>query len=288
MITEIKNLLGITDIAELSLVITIFTFIAGYLLNRVYDHWKEIRRLKDINEYIMFSVKRIYKPLKSQIAHVEDLINQLKEEKSRDYIFAYHDNLNTNLFDDIKNYDFYKAFIYRRFFQFHCFTKRYIKIYSSLSRTIREIKSTHESNHRIFNEFVSKYINSNEELRLHTGKIEELYWAFRNENKRISIKQDQFLVEFDKIMHKIGSEQITDSYEREKLMMQPLINLYRDFEGDERSLLIFDYAKKCGYALKDIDKTRGIYLNLFNKQLITLKNCEKILLFLTRAKCLNS
>ncbi len=270
-----NKLLGVSFDTIFTTVVTISIFVLGYLFNRVYEWRKGIRHFKDVRKLVRSHLESLLEPTDKQITEYKEFGEYLASHKLDDR--AFHESpIQTDFLSNLPYLDIFQAFKLGSRKQR---TQR-IEAFNSMFQAIKFIerqnsitKMEFSELHRSRSEYIAIWNSSNDAmLRFHD---QLLGFARRN---RLARNQDVFFTELNIIVHNLTEQK--DSSDTEILFnhfVEPIIDLVKKFNPDQRTDILSPLALKSSKARKDLIRLLDVYSGFYLEQSSNLKKRRDII-----------
>ncbi|MBI1934001.1 MAG: hypothetical protein HYS24_15830 [Ignavibacteriales bacterium] len=258
-----NSLWGISYDTIFTTLITIFIFLLGFWINKIFEARKEKKRLKDIKDYFFSLCSFLEKPVKIQIDVFKGYKNNFLSEEQINFMFKDTIDLDVKNLKSISNEDLYKSLYLSKKNTVEEKTTKFNDISNSINYIEKQKVNTSLNFSRLYEDF-KKYENQWTE---NLDKILRAYDNFRAINKQYDILNDPFLVDIDRVLVKWSKlENSSNIYVTFRELVTPLRLICKKFFEDPRSLSLLNISIQASYAFNSIDKLRKEYGNLFDAE----------------------
>lgn len=254
------SFLGVSFDSIFQAIITVFIFAAGYGINQITEYFKERKRLKELEEYIINLIELLELPLTKQKDTLIDFTKKLKEKKEQHYTLVEITSFQPRLLTEINNNDLYTIFVKNKKGRIEKKTELFAQLRGKLFFIDRIKKTLPISFLELANKLESYVLIYKENIKPTDDEFSRL--ITQNNNQGLEI--DNLINEIDDIRYKWtllpDFQDINISYENYIL---PLKEICIKYIRDTRIELIKKHTYECIYAYKNIEEVKYFFRKKF-------------------------
>jgi len=246
--------------------VTIIIFVSGYLITRYIERKKEKERLKDIRLYFFTIADNLINPIELLIKSYRQLSETIADKKHKDFGLGESHELYLDSIRSLSQVDLFTILISDNK---HGDEQEKSKHFKNVFDTFEFIRLQNERVKRNFSYFDSEQRIYSRQWNDNANSIARLFENFKSSNIRNNIPKshDQFLGEFDNIMHK--STQVDDYrniYVVKEHLIDPLKELCKKHEDDPRAIILIPFIIECRMAFENIVNLKVLFSRAFDEE----------------------
>lgn len=274
---------GISIDALLSAFIAIFVFVVGFLLNKIYENYKEKKRLLGIESFFWTVVDSFLEPINYQLKIYREIATKINDKFQKDFIYFENPYLNIPIYKTINPTDLHKIFLSKKNYSL----KDRMQHFNTIIKSLDYIESQKISLKDNFMQFFREFRIYEKDWQTNIAAIMNYYESFlsHNKSKGIHPSQDAFLKKMDSLQFTCSTkEKFPDPSVVYEYLIKELLLLCKQFQEDSRVNLLKPYLIGAEYAYNNMANVRNIFYNLFSneaagleKEFIVLKKSINIL-----------
>ena len=259
---ENESVLGISIDIFAVIFIPLFIFFLGYLFNHIRDVRKENKRLRILEEYIYLQLSELDKDLKKDIEGLTKLVNQIKEDKQQNFTCEGSIDVHIDNVLMLDNTDLYKIFIYGRKEE----PEVKLKAFDNIVKNIHSVKSIHNE---LPNQFLNGFMKDTKRFwKDWSDNMERIrkcfeYFVTQSKISGLSRDDDNFLREFDEVLHSLQVGENYDMFYVKKNYMDKFRELCNRHRNDPRVNVLSNAIVGCTCAYQNYESLRKLFLDLF-------------------------
>ncbi len=250
---------------------TIFIFIIGYLLNRLNEYRKEIKRLNDLEEYFYSLFELLKQPINNQIVNLKEMADNIDDKKKNQFPCKLNVDFDASNLLKITHSDLHKIFVVRKKGEIGTKTERFANMTNALNY-INFLKENIVVDYQNYNNSFNQYV------KLWTEACQSIitrYDTFCHFNKKdkTPLSNDKFLYDLDKLIFNWSQyEDSKNIYVTQEQFIIPLKGLCKQHHQDERANTILQLVVAANTAFDSIESTKKIYRDQYKENAATLKS----------------
>jgi len=266
-----RLLWGISIDVIFTTVITISIFIFGYLLNRLYDYRKEIKRLNELEEYFYSLFELLKQPINKQIKNLKEMADNIEDKKKNQFGCKLDVDFDASNLLNITHSDLHKIFVVRKKGGVETKTEHF----SSMANTLNYINFLREN---IFVDYQNYNNSFNQYAKIWTESCQSIITRYDtfchiNKKEKTPLSNDNFLYDLDRLIFNWNQyEDSKNIYVTQEYFIIPLKKLCKQHHQDERANTILQLVVAAKTSFESIESTKNIYIDQYKENAATLKS----------------
>ncbi len=271
-----RTFLGVSIDAIFTTFTAILVFVIGFILNRLYETYKENKRLDELENYFYSLIKSLMGPIEKQTEMFKKLSESIADKEEQTFAFNQATGLYFDNITNISHLDLYKIFITRRKLSSKDKMAHFQNIFDSIEFVRFQMKVTQ----RNFWEFFQDYRRYEQEWDKNGDAILRFFDSVASEAKAAGVKpsQDPFLKEMDVIIHSWSKrENSKNIYVAKEHLLDPLKQHCAKENQDPRSRTLMPIIVQAKYAFNNINQAKELYSKYFQEESNNLRNQKELI-----------